>query len=296
METTDISDRDANNDEINNNHNNETINVLHDPIDDVGTLTAVVDDDVNVGDAADVGVTGADIGATGADVGITGASDVGVTDAVGDVTGAVADIDVADDVADTDDVGSTNAGAVGDSNTVTDNSNNNAKDSSDSNAEIAIEKVDTTATISNDYDNEVIIDSDYEHPVAAAAAAVEHTNNVLDDNNDKNDNDSENDNDKSKDDEHQSSMFNPILSSSSSTRSDHAFSPSNYSATQLSSSSTTTKDDHSDRKSGAKLDAIDLCYSVIINGKLKKILKNINFSLEPGCMCALLGSSTAGKR
>ena len=47
---------------------------------------------------------------------------------------------------------------------------------------------------------------------------------------------------------------------------------------------------------GAKLDIIELCYSVVINNKLKKILKNVSFSLEPGTMCALMGPSNAGKR
>lgn len=258
--TTDISDRDANNDVINNNHNNEAINVLHDPIHD--DVNAVDDDDVDTGvtDVVDTGVTSAD-------------------DVVGDVS------DIVDDgtVANTYDVGSSYivADDVGSSDTVPGNSN------SDIIAETTIEKIDTAATTSNDYDNEVIIDSDNDQP--PAEEAVEGTTNVEDDSNDKDD---DNKNDKDGDNGHQGSMFNPILSSS--TGSDYAFSPSN-SATQLSSSSS-SKDNYSDRKSGAKLDAIDLCYSVIINGKLKKILKNINFSLEPGCMCALLGSSTAGKR
>jgi ABC-type multidrug transport system fused ATPase/permease subunit len=48
---------------------------------------------------------------------------------------------------------------------------------------------------------------------------------------------------------------------------------------------------------GAKLDAIDLCYSIVNQkGKMKRLLKNVSFSLEPGDMCALMGPSGAGKR
>ena len=261
METTDISDRDAINDVINNNHDNETINVLHDPI----------HDDVNaVDDNVDTGVTGA--------VDIGDVADVVVDSAVANAAVNVVSTDLA--VGSTDlAVGSTDIAAVevDSSDTVPGNSNSNTiEDSSDIFAETTIEKIDTTAATSNDYDNEVIIDSDNDQP--PVVEAVEDITNV--------------DDDKDSDNEHQSSMFNPMLRSS--TTSDHAFSPSNSATQQLSSSS--SKDNYSDRKSGAKLDAIDLCYSVIINGKLKKILKNINFSLEPGCMCALLGSSTAGKR
>jgi len=281
METTDISDRDAINDVINNNHDNETINVLHDDVN-------AVDDDVDTGvtgagDVADVVVDGT-VANTAVDVGSADLA-VGSTDiAVGstDITVGSTDITVGStDLA----VGSTDIAAVevDSSDTVPGNSNSNTiEDSSDIFAETTIEKIDTTATTSNDYDNEVIIDSDNDQP--PVVEAVEDITNVEDDSKDKDDKDSDN--------EHQSSMFNPILRSS--TTSDHAFSPSNSATQQLSSSS--SKDNYSDRKSGAKLDAIDLCYSVIINGKLKKILKNINFSLEPGCMCALLGSSTAGKR
>ena len=45
-----------------------------------------------------------------------------------------------------------------------------------------------------------------------------------------------------------------------------------------------------------KLDAVDLCYSVVVDGKLKRIVKNVNFGLEAGDMCALMGPSGAGKR
>ena len=47
---------------------------------------------------------------------------------------------------------------------------------------------------------------------------------------------------------------------------------------------------------GAKVDAVDLCYSIVVNGKMKRILKNVSFSLVPGNMCALMGPSGAGKR
>ena len=47
---------------------------------------------------------------------------------------------------------------------------------------------------------------------------------------------------------------------------------------------------------GVKLHASDLCYSVIVDGKLKRILKNVTFSLDSGDMCALMGPSGAGKR
>ena len=114
----------------------------------------------------------------------------------------------------------------------------------------------------NDYNNEVIIDdNDYGH---------DKVRDVKDD----------------EDDKTMSKTYNPIFAPRiSHVSSDYAYSP---------TISHTSKD--VDRKNGAKLDAIDLCYSVIINGKLKKILKNVSFSLEPGCMCALMGSSTAGKR
>ena len=51
-----------------------------------------------------------------------------------------------------------------------------------------------------------------------------------------------------------------------------------------------------DLNRGAKLDIIELCYSVVIDNKLKKILKNVSFSLLPGTLCALMGPSSAGKR
>ena len=48
---------------------------------------------------------------------------------------------------------------------------------------------------------------------------------------------------------------------------------------------------------GAKLDVTDMCYAIVNSkGKMKRILKNVGFSLEPGDMCALMGPSGAGKR
>jgi ABC-type lipoprotein export system ATPase subunit len=45
-----------------------------------------------------------------------------------------------------------------------------------------------------------------------------------------------------------------------------------------------------------KIDAVDLSYSVYFNGKRHALLKNINFHLNRGDMCALMGPSGAGKR
>ena len=46
---------------------------------------------------------------------------------------------------------------------------------------------------------------------------------------------------------------------------------------------------------GVQVDIRGVCYSVFINGEEKKLLQNINFHLEPGDMCALMGASGAGK-
>jgi len=48
--------------------------------------------------------------------------------------------------------------------------------------------------------------------------------------------------------------------------------------------------------SGAKVDVVDLCYSVALNGKMKRLLKNVSFNLDSGNLCALMGPSGAGKR
>jgi ABC-type glutathione transport system ATPase component len=47
---------------------------------------------------------------------------------------------------------------------------------------------------------------------------------------------------------------------------------------------------------GVRLDVINLSYSLKINNKLKALLKNISFRVYPGELCALMGSSGAGKR
>lgn len=47
---------------------------------------------------------------------------------------------------------------------------------------------------------------------------------------------------------------------------------------------------------GPRLHITDLCYSVVVDGKLKRIVKNVNFGLEQGDLCALMGPSGAGKR
>ena len=51
-----------------------------------------------------------------------------------------------------------------------------------------------------------------------------------------------------------------------------------------------------DEGRGVSIDVIDLSYSVVIDKKVKKLLRNVNFSLESGCMAALMGPSGAGKR
>ena len=47
---------------------------------------------------------------------------------------------------------------------------------------------------------------------------------------------------------------------------------------------------------GAKVNVTDLCYSVVINGKMKRILKYVSFNLDPGNLCAVMGPSGSGKR
>lgn len=48
---------------------------------------------------------------------------------------------------------------------------------------------------------------------------------------------------------------------------------------------------------GFKVDAVDLCYAIVNQaGKMKRLLKNVSFCLEPGDLCALMGPSGAGKR
>lgn len=50
------------------------------------------------------------------------------------------------------------------------------------------------------------------------------------------------------------------------------------------------------QREGARIDAKDICYSVLVNGKMKRILKSASFSVDAGEMCAVMGSSGSGKR
>jgi len=296
METEDIYDRDTDSNDINN--RDEAINI-NPGVDNDGVVNAVDDagaDDVgdNAGTVAvfnnvvdDVGVVEniIDAGSVNKRVDDAGSvnntmDDVGVidnkVDDVGVVNNIVDDLGVIDDIAD-------DVGVIDDS---SNNSNEAVVDDTSVVAEITTANIDTT-TYSDDYDNELIIDRNDDNPVA------EYTNDVDDITDEEKDSDKDNNNHNNNDklnNQNQSPM-----TTDPSIRSDYTFSPLATDTTPSTSSSSSSLKD-SDRKNGAKLDAIDLCYSVIINGKLKKILKNINFSLEPGCMCALLGSSTAGKR
>eukprot|EP01035_Chromulina_nebulosa_P017867 gene17867-23483_t len=57
----------------------------------------------------------------------------------------------------------------------------------------------------------------------------------------------------------------------------------------------TVKAATSQKPSGVTIDVIDVSYSVTIGGKEKKLLRNVNLSLQTGEMCALMGPSGAGK-
>lgn len=47
---------------------------------------------------------------------------------------------------------------------------------------------------------------------------------------------------------------------------------------------------------GVSVDVINVSYCVMANGKEKQLLRDVNISLQPGEMCALMGPSGAGKR
>lgn len=47
---------------------------------------------------------------------------------------------------------------------------------------------------------------------------------------------------------------------------------------------------------GVSIDVVEVSYSVQVEGKTKRLLKNCSFSLGPGELCALMGPSGAGKR
>lgn len=54
-----------------------------------------------------------------------------------------------------------------------------------------------------------------------------------------------------------------------------------------------------ERNLGIQLDVVNVSYSITLKKKPlteKRLLKNINFRLDPGEMCALMGPSGAGKR
>lgn len=44
------------------------------------------------------------------------------------------------------------------------------------------------------------------------------------------------------------------------------------------------------------MDVIDLSYKVIVNNKIKVLLKEVNLHIKSGEMCAVMGPSGAGKR
>ena len=48
------------------------------------------------------------------------------------------------------------------------------------------------------------------------------------------------------------------------------------------------------KAAGVAIDCIDLSYSVLVNKTNKVLLRNVNFSIEAGELCALMGPSGAG--
>jgi len=50
-----------------------------------------------------------------------------------------------------------------------------------------------------------------------------------------------------------------------------------------------------DEGRGVSIDVVDLSYSVVVKEKVKTLLRNVSFSIEPGGLTALMGPSGAGK-
>jgi ABC-type multidrug transport system fused ATPase/permease subunit len=50
------------------------------------------------------------------------------------------------------------------------------------------------------------------------------------------------------------------------------------------------------KPSGVSVDVINCSYTVTVGGKEKQLLRDVNITLQPGEMCALMGPSGAGKR
>lgn len=53
---------------------------------------------------------------------------------------------------------------------------------------------------------------------------------------------------------------------------------------------------HSSTSQGVSIDMFDVTYGVVVDGKVKRLLKNVNCSFNSGSMIALMGPSGAGKR
>jgi ABC-type uncharacterized transport system YnjBCD ATPase subunit len=47
---------------------------------------------------------------------------------------------------------------------------------------------------------------------------------------------------------------------------------------------------------GVSIDMYDVTYGVVVDGKVKRLLKNVNCTFNSGSMVALMGPSGAGKR
>lgn len=44
------------------------------------------------------------------------------------------------------------------------------------------------------------------------------------------------------------------------------------------------------------MDCVNVSYGITLNGREKKILRNVNFSVKSGEMCCLMGASGAGNK